>query len=83
MKHVELYCHYLRQLVQEKVITLVYCRINDQITDIFMKSLSEEKFIKLCTLLGIQEDAIIGGGGGCVEVIPPPESPECYANGGY
>ena len=29
MKHVELHYQYLRPLVQEKVVTLVYCQIND------------------------------------------------------
>jgi hypothetical protein len=52
MKHVELHCHYLRYLVNEKVAKLFYCRTDDQIVDIFMKTLLEAKFIKFCTLLG-------------------------------
>jgi hypothetical protein len=61
-------------LVQEKVVTLVYYKTNDQIVDIFTKPLSEAKFVKLCNMLGLQEDAIMGG---CpVDVIPPPESLE-------
>ena len=61
MKHVELHCHYLRQLVQDKVVTLVYYRIDDQIVDVFTKPLSESKFIKFHSFLGLQEAAVMGG----------------------
>ena len=44
-----------------------------------MKPLSEVNFIKFHTLLGLQEDAIMGG---CTEVISPPKSPKCCAKGG-
>lgn len=53
MKHIELHAHYLRQLIQEKIVTLFYCRTNDQLADIFMKLLSEAKFVKFHALLGI------------------------------
>ena len=53
MNHVELHCNYLRQLVQEKVVTLFYCRTDDHIVDIFIKPLSEVNFIKFHTLHGI------------------------------
>ena len=61
MNQVEIDFHYLRQLVQDKVVTLFYCIIDYQLIDIFMKPLSKVKFIKFCSLLGIQEDAIMGG----------------------
>ena len=38
-KHIELHPNYLRHLVQEKVFTLVYYRIDDQIVDVFMNPL--------------------------------------------
>jgi hypothetical protein len=73
MKHSKLHAHYLRQLVQEKVVTLIYYNKNAQFTNIFTKHLSEAKLIKLCTMLGIEEAAIMGG---ChVDLISPPESP--------
>ena len=53
MKHVELHYHYLRQLEHENIDTLVYYRIDDQIVDIFTKPLSESKFIKFHSFLGI------------------------------
>ena len=52
MRHFELHFHYLRQLVQEKVVTLVYYKIDDQIIDILTNSISEEKNCKFHTLLG-------------------------------
>lgn len=79
MKHVELHVHYLRQLVHDHVVSLLYCRTNDQVVDIFMKSVSKTKFIKFHDLLRLQEDSIMGG---CVDVISPLEPLEHCANGG-
>ena len=53
IKHVELSSHYSRQSVQDKGVSLVYCRTNDQVVDIFTKPLSEAKFIKFRTMLGL------------------------------
>jgi hypothetical protein len=53
MKHVELHAHYLRYLVQEKVVTLVYYKTNDYIDDIFTKPLFEANFVKLYDMLGL------------------------------
>ena len=52
--------------MQDKVFTLVHCRTNDHISDIFMNPLSKVKFIKFCTFLELQEDEIMGG---CTNVI--------------
>lgn len=79
MKQIELHYHYLRHLVHENVVTLVYCKSDDQIVDIFTKPLSEAKFLKFLLLLGLQEVATRGG---CVNIIPPPEPPECCVDGG-
>jgi hypothetical protein len=64
MKHVELHAHYLRQLIQENVVNLVYYKIDDQVIDIFTKTLSETKFVQLQAMLGLQATVIMGGGGG-------------------
>jgi hypothetical protein len=61
MKHVEIHSHYLRNLVQEKVVSLVYYKNNDHIDDIFTKALSESKFVKLRSMLGLQEASIMRG----------------------
>lgn len=79
MKHIELHCHYLRQLVQEKIFTLVYYRIDDQLVDFFMKPISKPKFVKFRALLGLQEASFIGG---CTNVISPLESLEYCVDGG-
>jgi hypothetical protein len=80
MKHVNLHAHYLRQLVNENIVCLSYCQTNDQVANIFTKSLSEARFIKLHTMLGLQEAAIMGG---CpIDVISPPKSTESCGDGG-
>jgi hypothetical protein len=61
MNHGELYDHYLRQLVHDNVVSLVYYRTNDQVVDIFTNTLSKAIFITICTMLRLQEDAILGG----------------------
>nr|QHR87364.1 hypothetical protein Q903MT_gene1374 [Picea sitchensis] len=79
MKHVEMHAYYLRQLVQEKVVSLVYCRIDDKIAYLFRKPLTEFQYVKIWALLRIQEDTIIGG---CTERILPLESPRSCADEG-
>lgn len=66
-------------MVHEKVVSLLYCRTDDQVVDIFMKSLSEAKFVKFCDLGGHQGVASMGV---CANVVSPLESPEHCANGG-
>ena len=61
MKHVELHVHYLRQLVHEHIVSLLYCRTEDQAADIYAKSLSEAKFIKSQNLLTLHVAVIMGG----------------------
>jgi hypothetical protein len=60
VKQVEIHVFYLRQLVHEKVVTLVYCKTNDNIVDIFTKSLYEANFVKLHNMLGLQAVEIMG-----------------------
>lgn len=38
MKHVELHAHYLRWLVQEDFVNLVYCQTYDQVVDLYEAS---------------------------------------------
>jgi len=63
MDHVEIHAHYLRQFYHKSVVSLEYCRIDDQVDDIFTKPLSKFIFIKLDMILGIHEASNIGGGG--------------------
>jgi hypothetical protein len=73
MKHVNIHAHYLRWLVQDNVVNLVYCKIYVQVVDIFIKPLSKSKFVKLQAILGIQEATIMGV---CAKVISFTESSE-------
>lgn len=53
MKLIELHANYMRQLVQENIVTLFYCKTNDNLVDIFMKPLLEAKFVKFYDFPGI------------------------------
>ena len=53
--------HFIINLVHDSVIEVLYCPTNDQVADIFIKSLTEVKFSKLRSILGFQELVIKGG----------------------
>ena len=60
-KHIVLATHYIRDLVAYGIITLEYFPIEQQVADIFTKSMSEAKFVRLRNLLGMREVVIKGG----------------------
>ena len=60
-KHIELHMHIIRNLVHDSVIKVLYCPTDNQVADIFTKSLTEAKFSKLRSMLGVQECVIKGG----------------------
>ena len=53
-KHIELHMHFIRNLVHDSVIEVLYCPTDDQVVDIFTNSLTEAKFSKLQSMLGVQ-----------------------------
>jgi hypothetical protein len=53
--------HFIRKLIHDQVIEVLFCPTEDQVADIFTKSLTEEKFSKLRSMLGVQEAVIKGG----------------------
>jgi hypothetical protein len=55
-KHVEIKCHYIRDIVQRKVILVHYLPTNEQITDVLTKPLAKSKFEYLCDKLGVVEN---------------------------
>jgi hypothetical protein len=61
-KHVEIHCHFIRQLVEDGSIELQYCPIEDQTADIFTKSLGPEKYVKFWDKLGVVSRLTIKGG---------------------
>ena len=52
-KHIDIQYHFVWDLVQQGVIEIMHCRTKDQVTDIFTKELSKEKFCKFKDDLGI------------------------------
>jgi transposase InsO family protein len=60
-KHIELHMHFIRNLIHDQVIEVLFCPTEDQVADIFTKSLTEAKFSKLRSMLGVQEVVIKGG----------------------
>ena len=80
MKHVELDAHYLYQLVQEKVVTLVYYSTKALIVNIFMNLFSYVKFVKLHSILGIHATIIIEVSP--KDLISPLKSLDHYVDGG-
>ena len=52
--------HFIRNLVHDSVIELLYCPTDDQVADIFTKSLTKAKFSKLRSMLGVQECVLKG-----------------------
>ena len=53
--------HFIRNLVHDCVLEMIYFPTDDQVADIFTKSLTEAKFSKLQSMLGVQEFVIKGG----------------------
>jgi hypothetical protein len=52
---------FIRKLIHDQVIEVLFFPTKDQVADIFTKSLTEEKFSKLRFMLGVQEVVIKGG----------------------
>ena len=52
-KHVEIPMHYIKELVHDRTILLQYFPTDEQIVDILTKRFSKNKFIYLCSLLGV------------------------------
>ena len=51
----------IRNLVHDRVLEMLYFPTDDQVADIFTKSLTEANFSKLRSILGVQECVLKGG----------------------
>eukprot|EP00253_Pinus_taeda_P007166 PITA_07166 len=60
-KHIELHMHFIKKLIDDHVLEVQYCSIDDQVADIFRKALTEAKFTKLRFMVGVQEVFTKGG----------------------
>ena len=55
MKQIELHIHLIRKIIHDRVLEVQYCPTNDHVANIFTKALTEAKFTKLRSMLGVQE----------------------------
>ena len=55
-KHIEMKYHFIRDMVQRRIIKLQYIRTNEQITDILTKPPSLGKFVYFQDQLGMAEN---------------------------
>ena len=53
--------HFIRNIVHDCVPKVLVFPTDDQVVDIFTKSLTEAKFSKLWSTLGVQECVLKGG----------------------
>ena len=53
--------HFIKKLLQDRVLEVHYCQTDEQVADIFTKSHTEAKFSKLQSMLEVQEIVIKGG----------------------
>jgi hypothetical protein len=60
-KHIKLHMHFIRNIIHDQVIEVLFFPIEDQVADIFTKSLTKANFSKLRSMLGVQEVFIKGG----------------------
>jgi hypothetical protein len=51
----------IKKLIHDQFIEVLFCPTEDEVVDIFTKSLTEAKFSKLRFILGVQEVVIKGG----------------------
>ena len=52
-KHIEVDCHFVRDAIQEGLITPIHVRTNEQLADVFTKALGKQQFDYLLSKLGI------------------------------
>lgn len=59
-KHIDVKFHFLRELVKEGTVELIFCGTKEQIADIMTKPLKLESFVKMRSMLGVQESSTCG-----------------------
>ena len=52
-KHIEVDCHFVREKLQEGIISLQHVRTGDQLADLFTKALSGNRVNDICNKLGM------------------------------
>ena len=59
-KHIARKHHFIRDVVEDTQIDIVYCKTEEQIADIFTKALPKDKFEYFRGLLGVKKQSIKG-----------------------
>ena len=59
-KHMKIKFHALRQFQQEGELVMKYCSTNEQLADLFTKSLAKERFEELRSMVGMRSSGIKG-----------------------
>jgi hypothetical protein len=59
--HIELHMHFIRKLIHDQVIEVLFFPTKDQVADIFTNSLTKVNFSKIRSMLGVQEVVNKGG----------------------
>lgn len=59
-KYVALKFHYIRDVVEENQVDMVYCITQDQVAHIITKTLLKDRFIHLRKLMRVQQQGIKG-----------------------
>lgn len=54
-KHIEIECHFVRELLTYGVIYMTHVRTNQQLADIFTKALGSSQFTYLLSKLGVRD----------------------------
>ena len=55
-KHIDIRCHYIRQLIRDNCVTLEYCPTEDMIADMMTKLLNRCKLEKFANLCGLKHE---------------------------
>ena len=51
--HIELHMHFIKKLINDHVLEVIYCPMEDQVADVFTQTLIEVKFTKLQPMVGV------------------------------
>ncbi|KAB2621397.1 hypothetical protein D8674_023579 [Pyrus ussuriensis x Pyrus communis] len=60
-KHIGRRYHYIREALQSNIINLIYCKLEDQLADIFTKALPKDRLCTVREKLGVKPAVSLEG----------------------